>query len=62
MIIASKGHVRLNGSGADVLTEFTTIAAAIMNDDEDVTPDLLKILVDAGQQMNEDRENDKRND
>ena len=58
MIIASKGRVRLTGSGADVLSEFATIAAAIMNDDEDVTPDLLKILVDAGQKMNEDREND----
>ncbi|MBR4706243.1 MAG: hypothetical protein IKP02_11785 [Paludibacteraceae bacterium] len=58
MIIASKGHVRLKGKGGDIISEFATIAAALL-DFEEVTPDILKSMIDVAKlKKKEDTDNE----
>lgn len=45
MIIASKGHVRMKGCCIDVISEFASIAAVLF-EDADITPDILKAAID----------------
>lgn len=60
MIIASKGHVRMKGTGADILTEFITIAVSLMEHDEYITRDTLKLAVDIACLEKEDLDNEHR--
>ena len=58
MIIASKGHVRLKGKGGDIISELATIAAALL-DFEEVTPDILKSMIDVAKlKKKEDTDNE----